>query len=266
MDVKRPFRIAVAAVLIAMLSPFSFSQTRQSSYDPATRQRSPKPPDGFLGFTLKRVNPSDKDYGQCVDEGRAVLLEETVRNEYFWSNLIALGLLGCLLVIIIFQHRIGVRREWAAAEILAQFEHSLHRSNAQVNEATKRNHGFKDAFATLRELTLRSAPPLPDPGEITASSTARTRTNTARVTAPTTTKTTSAKTATERNAETAIAAEPENQMALFKSDAAVIMKVNSLEQQLARSEEQQKELRRQLNDAGRKLQAEQEKNRALKGA
>jgi hypothetical protein len=266
MDVNRRFRIAVAAVLIAMLSPFSFSQTRQSSYDPATRQRSPKPPDGFLGFTLKRVNPSDKDYGQCVDEGRAVLLEETVRNEYFWSNLIALGLLGCLLVIIIFQHRIGVRREWAAAEILAQFEHSLQRSNAQVYEATKRNHGFKDALATLRELTLRSVPPLPDPGEITASSTARTRTNTARVTAPTTTKTTSAKTATERNAGTAIAAEPENQMALFKSDAAVIMKVNSLEQQLARSEEQQKELRRQVNEAGRKLQAEQEKNRALKGA
>jgi len=263
MDVKRPFRIAVAAVLIAMLSPFSFSQTRQSSYDPATRQRFPKPPDGFLGFTLKRVNPSDKDYGQCVDEGRAVLLEETVRNEYFWSNLIALGLLGCLLVIIIFQHRIGVRREWAAAEILAQFEHSLQRSNAQVYEATKRNHGFKDALATLRELTLRSVPPLPDPGEITASSTARTRTNTARVIAPTTTKTTSAKTATER---TAIAAEPENQMPLFKSDAAVIMKVNSLEQQLARSEAQQKELRRQVNEAGRKLQAEQEKNRALKGA
>ena len=189
-----------------------------------------------------------------------------MRNGYFWSNLIALGLLGCLLVIIIFQHRIGVRREWAAAEILAQFEQSLQRSNAQIDEATKRNHGFKDALATLRESTLRSAPPLPDPGEITASAVAKTRANTARVTAPTSTKTTSAKAATERNAGTAIAVEPENQMALFKSDAALIMKVNSLEQQLARSEEQQKELRRQLNDAGRKLQAEQEKNRALKGA
>ena len=44
------------------------------------------------------------------------------------------------------------------------------------------------------------------------------------------------------------------------------MKVNALEQQLTRAEEQQKELRRQLNESGRKLQAEQEKNRALKGA
>jgi hypothetical protein len=267
MDVKRPFRIAVAAVLIAILSTFSFSQTRQSRYDPATQQRSPKAPDVFLDFTLKRINPSDKNYGQCVDEGRAVLLQETVRNGYFWSNLIALGLLGCLLVIIIFQHRIGVRRAWAAAEILSQFEQSLQRSNAHVDEATKRNHGFKDALATLRESTLRSAPLPPDAAEITASSVAKSRSNAARVAGPTPAKTTSAKAAaTERNAGTAIAVEPENQMALFKSDAALIMKVNSLEQQLARSEEQQKELRRQLNDAGRKLQAEQEKNRALKGA
>ena len=266
MDVTRPFRIAAAAVLIAMLSPFSFSQTRQSSYDPATQQRSPKLPDGFLDFTLKQINPSDKNYGQCVDEGREVLLEETLRNGYFWSNLIALGLLGCLLLIIIFQHRIGTRREWAHAEILAQFEQSLQRSNAQADEATKKNHGFKDTLATLRESTLRSAPPLADSGEITASSVAKTRANTARVAAPTSPKATSAKAATERNPGTAIAEEPENQMALFKSDATLIMKVNSLEQQLARSEEQQKELRRQLNEAGRKLQAEQEKNRALKGA
>jgi hypothetical protein len=266
MDMKCPFRIAAVAVLIAMLSPVSFSQRHQSSYDPATQPRASKLQNGFLDFTLRQVNPSDKNYGQCVDEGRALLLDETVRNGYFWSNLIALGFLGCLLVIIIFQHRIGVRREWAAAEILAQFEQSLQRSNAQVDEASKRNHAFKDALATLRESTLRSAPPLPDPSEITTSSAAKTRANAARVTAPTTTKTAFAKAATERNAGIAIAVEPENQMALFKSDTSLIMKVNSLEQQLARSDEQQKELRRQLNEAGRKLLAEQEKNRALKGA
>lgn len=266
MDVKRPFRIVAAALLIASLSPLPFSQSRQSSYDLATQQRSPKPQDGFLDFTLKRINPSDKDYGQCVDQGRAVLFEETVKNGYFWSNLVALGLLGCLLVIIIFQRRIGTRGDWAAAEILEQFEQSLQRSNAQVDEATKKNHGFKDALATLQESTLRSARLPPDRSEVPGSVGAKTRANTARVTAPTTTRISSAKAATERNAGNAIAVEPDNQMALFKSDTTLIMKVNSLEQQLARSEEQQKELRRQLNEAGRKLQAEQEKNRALKGA
>ena len=266
MDVKCPFGIAAAALLIAILSPMSFSQSRQSSYDPATQQRSPKPQNGFLDFTLRRINPSDKNYGQCVDEGRAVLLDETVRNGYFWSNVVALCLLACLLVIIIFQHRIGIRCERTAAEMLTQFEQSLQRSNAQVDEATKKNRGFKEALATLRESTLRPVPLPPDSGEIAASPAIKTRANPARVAASTTARTASVKAAVERNTGTAIAVESDNQMALFKSDAALIMKVNSLEQQLARSEEQQKELRRQLNDAGRKLEAEQEKNRALKGA
>ena len=266
MDVKHSFGIAAAFLLMVILSPFSVSQSRQPRYDPATQRRSPQPRGGFLDFTLKRINPSDKDYGQCVDEGRAVLFEETVKNGYFWSNLVALGLLGCLLLIIICQHRIGIRREWTAAEMLTQFEQSLQRSNARVNEAAEKNHGFKEALATLRESTLRSARESFDPGEITASAAVKTRANTARVAVSTTAKTTSAKAAAERNTGTTITVEPDRQMALFKSDTALIMKVNSLEQQLGRSEEQQKELRRQLNEAGRKLQAEQDKNRALKGA
>ena len=107
--------MSAASLVVVVLSALSFCQSRPASYDPAGQQRSPKPRDGFLEFTLQHVNPSDKDYGQCVDQGRAVLLEETVRNGYFWSNLVALGLLGCLLVIIIFQHRVGNRREWATA-------------------------------------------------------------------------------------------------------------------------------------------------------
>ena len=55
------------------------------------------------------------------------------------------------------------------------------------------------------------------------------------------------------------------QIGLFKSDVDLVMKVNSLEQQLARSKDVESELRRQLNGIGRKLQSEQEKNRALKG-
>jgi len=253
-------------MVVAILSALSLSQSRPASYDPAGHERSPKPQDGFLNSTFKGINPSDKDYGQCVDQGRAVLLEETVRNGYFWSNLVALGLLGCLLVIIIFQHGIGNRRERATAEILAQFEQSLQRSSAQADEATKKNHAFKEALARLRESTLQSGPPPSDSGETSSSAATKTRVTAARAAAATSTKTTPAKGAATRSDGGAIAAEPTNQMALFNTDAALIIKVNALEQQLARGEEQQKELRRQLNEAGRKLQAEQEKNRALKGA
>jgi hypothetical protein len=55
-------------------------------------------------------------------------------------------------------------------------------------------------------------------------------------------------------------------MGLFKPEVDLILKVNSLEQQLGRSQEQEKQLRRQLSQADLRLQAEQQKNRTLKGA
>ena len=85
-----------------------------------------------------------------------MLLEETIRNGYFWSNLVALGLLACLFVIIVYQHRVQTCREWTAAEMLAQHEHALSRANAQVEEATSRNRGLMEALTALRESALRS--------------------------------------------------------------------------------------------------------------
>ena len=162
MDVSRPSRIVVAGLFLAMLPLLCFAQARRSGYDPAAQAQSPRQKDGFVDFALKRINPADKDYGQCLDEGRKMLLEETMRNGYFWSNLVALGLLACLFVIIVYQHRVQTCREWTAAETLAQYEHSLSRANAQVEEATSRNRGLMEALTALRESALRSQAP---PGE-----------------------------------------------------------------------------------------------------
>src|SRR6267378_4818451 len=162
MDVSAPSRFVVAGLLLAMLPFLCYAQSRRSGYDPAGQGQPSKQKDGFVDFTVKRINPADKDYGQCLDEGRKVLLEETVRSGYFWSNLVALGLLACLFVIIVYQHRVQTCREWTAAEVLAEYEHALSRANAQVEEATNRNRGLMEALSALRESALRSQAP---PGE-----------------------------------------------------------------------------------------------------
>src|SRR5208337_5532901 len=155
MDVNRTSRVVVAGLFLAMLPSLCFAQARPSGYDPAARAQPPKQKDGFVDFALKSINPADKDYGQCLDEGRKMLLEETVRNGYFWSNLVALGLLACLFVIIVYQHRVQASREWSVAETLAQYEHCLSRANAQVEEATNRNCGLMEALTALRDSALR---------------------------------------------------------------------------------------------------------------
>jgi hypothetical protein len=194
-----------------------------------------------------------------------MLLEETIKSGYFWSNLAALGLLGCLFIIIVFQHRVQAKREWTAAEMLGQLEQSLARSNAQVEEATKRNRALTESLAALKQSRLQSQPP---PGDTVDRAPFRpTRSHTASIQVSTTTapKGDGAKPAVDRTAVATAAPSPGGQIALFKPEVELVTKVNVLEQQLGRSHELEKHLRRQLNETGKKLQAEQERNRSLKG-
>jgi hypothetical protein len=269
MDVSRPSRIVVAGFFLAMLPSLCFAQAHRSGYDPAAQAQSPRQKDGFVDFALKRINPADKDYGKCLDEGRKLLIEQTMRNAYFWSNLVALGLLACLFVIIVYQHRVQTCREWTTAETLAQHEHALARANAQVEEATSRNRGLMEMLSALRESALRSQAP---PGEVQdrpAAQTARTRTASIQASQVATPKNGNATLAADRSASAGTATrpanQPANQIGLFKPDADLIMKVNSLEQQLGRSQDEAKLLRRQLNESDRRLQEEQQRNRSLKG-
>ena len=266
MDVSPPSRIVVAGLFLAMVPLLCFAR----GYDPAAQAQSPRQRDGFVDFALKRINPADKDYGQCLDEGRKMLLEQTMRNGYFWSNLVALGLLACLFVVIVYQHRVQTCREWTGAEMLAQHEHALARANAQVEEATSRNRGLMEALTTLRESALRSQAPPGEAQDRPALQTVSSRTSSIPASQVATPKNGNAATAPDRPARTATATrsanQPTNQIGLFKPEVDLVLKVNSLEQQLGRSQDEAKLLRRQLNESDRRLQEEQQRNQSLKGA
>jgi len=266
MDVNRTSRVAIAGLCLAMLPLVCFAQERRPSYDPTGQAQSSKPKDGFVDFALKSINPADKDYGQCLDEGRKMLLQETVRNGYFWSNLVALGLLACLFVIIVHQHRVQISREWSAAETLAQYEHSLSRAKAQVEEATNRNRGLMEALGALRESALRPRSSTVEAQDRPAVETVGNGASSIPASQVASIKSSDTKSVPGRSARAATAAPPANQIGLFKPDVDLIMKVNSLEQQLGRSQDEAKLLRRQLNESDRRLQEEQQRNRSLKGA
>ena len=266
MDVSPASRIVVVGLVLAMMPLVCFAQERRPSYDPTGHAQSSKAKDGFVDFALKSINPADKDYGQCLDEGRKRLLEETVRDGYFWSNLVALGLLACLFVIIVYQHRVQTSREWSAAETLAQYEQSLSRANAQVEEATNRNRGLMEALSALRESALRPRSSTVEAQDRPAVEAVGNGASSIPASQVASTKSSDTKSAPGRSARAATAAPAADQIGLFKPDVDLIMKVNSLEQQLGRSQDEAKLLRRQLNESDRRLQEEQQRNRSLKGA
>jgi hypothetical protein len=257
--------MVVAGLFLAMLPWLCFAQARRSGYDPSSQPQSSRQKTGFVDFALKSINPADKDYGQCFDEGRKILLEETVKKGYFWSNLVALGLLAFLFVIILYLHKVQTRRDWAAAEILGQHQHALSRANAEVEQATSKNRGLMEALTTLRESALRPQAPPGEAQEHPVPQSVRSRTSGIPASQVASTKSSNATSATDRSPSAADATRPTNQIGLFKPDVDLIMKVNSLEQQLGRSQDEAKLLRRQLSESDRRLQEEQQRNRSLKG-
>ena len=259
-------QIATALLLSATLGSISIAQSARVRFDPAGHEDSARPRDSFLDFTLKRINPSDTDYGKCLTESQTLLVDETVRNAYFWSNIFALGVLGFLFFVVRYQHKNQARREWAVAEIIGQLEHNLNRSRAQIAEATRKNRDLAEAVAALKESASRSPSlPLESPGNALRAK-AKPSVPNVQPAPSTTAKANLAKTQTECAPPRFPVKEPVGQMGLFTADADFVMKLNSLEQQLAQSREDNKQLRRRIADGDRKLETEQERNRQLKGA
>jgi hypothetical protein len=265
MDVIRTFRFAISTLLLGALCFFAVAQQR-SSYDPASQGKSSKRQQGFVDFTLGRINASNQDYGKCIEESRRLLLQETLKNGYFWSNLIALGLLGCLFIVILGQHRLQVRREWTLAEKLVEYEHALSRANLQVDQASNKNAELIEAVRALGETAIRLPAVPADRLERALLTQPRSRVAVAPPLATVLAGSEQSKPASAHSVSAATKTESVNQMGLFKPDVELIMKVNSLEQQLGHSREEARQLRRQLGETDRRLESEQGKNRSLKGA
>ena len=266
MVLKHTSRIVSTCLLLTTVC-VGATQAQRSAYDPATQGMPAKPKQqGFVDYTLKRINPSDKDYGECLDQGRKLVLQESVQNGYFWSNAVSLSLLGCLFIIVVYQHRQRVRREWTIAEILQQYEHALLRANTQVDDATKRNQELSEELTSTRENAFRSSIVLTERRESPTPRATSKRTADTQPVEATAAKATVVGASATATSERENGRKVANQMGLFKPEVDLILKVNSLEQQLGRSQEQEKQLRRQLTQADLRLQAEQQKNRTLKGA
>ena len=259
MDVSRAIRIAVAALSIAALSVLLAAQAGQNTYDPASGKAPSKSQNSFLDFTLKRINPAGQDYGKCLEEGRALLLDESVRNGYFWSNLVALSLLGSLLLLIIYQHRLETRRDWRAAQVVSEYEQALARSSAQVDQLTESNHGLHNALAASREPALGSTLKHQNPGQRTSSSaTEDRRPRPQPASGPP--RATPVAPAIERGANIAVTTGSRPQMASSPSklDADIVARINLLEQQLAYAQEENKQLRQRVAEGDGRLEPEQQ--------
>jgi hypothetical protein len=261
-------RITLAVSRLCLLLTLASPQPAQRNVPPdsnSSRTTAAAPHLGLMDFALGRINPSNRDYGRCLDEVRTISLEQTIDRGYFWSNLVSLMMIAIFLCVIINQHNLQKRRDSIAAEWLTQYHNALVRANSQIEEATSRNQALMTALSTALETGVT--------GESTPGSTAKASLAAPRRRAYSSEQGRSAlapaapvvgEGGISSNKVTTKAVEVLEQNVPISQD--LVAKLNALQQQVNIYKEREKQLLRQVNDAELSLQKEQQKNRNLKGA
>ncbi len=75
---------------------------------------------GFFDYALGKINPQEKDYGAAIETRRSGMVEHTIDDLYFWSNVVTLLLLCGMAAIVLLQWRATDKREVIAASLIAQ--------------------------------------------------------------------------------------------------------------------------------------------------
>jgi hypothetical protein len=224
-----PKAALVACILTVTLAA---AQRPQSSYDPAPRHPA-KQHDSLIDFVLKRINSTDKDYGEWLEQVRKSAIDAGLDS---LPRLLSGALLICSFVVIVHQSKERQHREIIAARFLAWYHNELVHARETAREAISRNQRLKKIIDEQAEAErpLETAQPVSNSGPSVAGNGA-TRTASA---APKTT--------------------PVNVHDL-------LTEINKLREKVAVQDESEKALRQQISQLSRNLQEEKQKNRALKG-
>ena len=138
--------IVVALVLHASLSSFALRvhATQQSMADVqsaiADRQSALRQPEPWYDRVLRRINPSDFDYGAWVEDRRAALLRASVQNPYFWYSTLVTFAMALFLLAYAKSRSDFHKYAWMSAGWLADFYNETQLARDEMNRAIEKHN------------------------------------------------------------------------------------------------------------------------------
>src|SRR5438552_1823182 len=99
-DQYRLFGLSSVVRCRLSVAPVSTTDNRLLTTDgqPKSAIQNPKSPEPWYERVLRRINPSNFDYGAWLEERRVAFLEATVTNRYFWYSFwVTMGLIITIL-------------------------------------------------------------------------------------------------------------------------------------------------------------------------
>ena len=113
---------------------------------------------GFFDYALGKINPHGIDYGASMESGRNAVVENTIDDLYFWSNVVTLLLLSGMVAVVLLQWRATDKREVIAASLIAQLWNGRVSDRIEIERRTQQFNQLVEAHNADVEKNLSQKP------------------------------------------------------------------------------------------------------------
>ena len=136
-------RWAAIAVLLCCMHGRSPGQTLDRPSTPTSQSVVKR--QGFFDYALGKINPHGIDYGASMESARNAVVENTIDDLYFWSNVVTLLLLSGLVAGVLLQWRAADKREVIAASLIAQLWNGRVSDRIEIERRTQQFNQLVEA-------------------------------------------------------------------------------------------------------------------------
>lgn len=92
---------------------------------------------GFFDYVLDKINPKGNDYGSAMHTGRDSMVEHSIDDLYFWSNVVTLLLLTGEVAVVFLQWRSTDKKEVIAAALIAELWNGRVSDRIEIDRRTE---------------------------------------------------------------------------------------------------------------------------------
>jgi hypothetical protein len=152
-------RLRWSIIIIAclgMLSGACLAHAQNQSAAPQSAERPAHRPQGFLDYALGKINPENRDIGAQLRVERSVLVEQSVSNLYFWSNVFTLSLLIAATSLLFLERHARWKRDLIASTLLTELWNGRISDRTEIERRTRQYNELVDLHNAEVERGLMS--------------------------------------------------------------------------------------------------------------
>ena len=153
----RQYLIQALVICVLCLSQgSSFGQSQ--NHAPTGPASPPHKQRGFFDYVLDKVNPNGNDYGSAMHTGRDSMVEHSIDDLYFWSNVVTLLLLTGAVALVFLQWRSADKKEVIAAALITELWNGRVSDRIEIDRRTEQFNRLVETHNADVERALMQKP------------------------------------------------------------------------------------------------------------